>query len=331
MKLAKFILSLVGAICVAAPLAAQEESFLDRIQFSVAVDTAFYPRSDRISGTGDIFAPLTGAYSGLEGRVTGKAEYTIPTPLGENWLVSGANLNLSASLEVTPVSVKPALSAAFTPVPFFIFSAGAEAGTGWDIGTVFQGGMAKLNTSTWNYNALTPFANWFYKTWFQGTFQFDFGAIIPGDWTHVVTQCSYQLYYNALTNVNRGEVWEWQLTGNRVNGWNQYCNFVLAYQMPSLLKMAGVMVETDKRLSSDAYDSALYGKYDSDWNQISISPLLQFQFGGKDTLSCLLGFSSRRRFVEAFDYDNSQKEPTLTTSGREWYFSRVAISYSHKF
>ena len=97
--------------------------------FSVTTDFAYYPLSEYVAG-GDHFAPLTGIYSGLEGRVTGHACYTIPVPFSGNPLVKGNTVVFDNALEITPVSVMPQFSVSFTPVAFLKFTAGVKAATG---------------------------------------------------------------------------------------------------------------------------------------------------------------------------------------------------------
>lgn len=128
MKLKNLFACLIVFSLTFASLAAQKNKE-SPWTFSVSTDFAFYPKSDYISG-GTHFAPITGPYSGVEGRVTGSAAYKINTPLGDNWLLNSANLVLKGNLELTPVSIRPGITATFTPLPFLVFSAGANAGTG---------------------------------------------------------------------------------------------------------------------------------------------------------------------------------------------------------
>ncbi|HAK69140.1 MAG TPA: hypothetical protein DCM57_05715 [Treponema sp.] len=331
MRRTKIITVILASLFTAmVPLAA--DGLPENMAFSIGVDFAYYPKSDHIAGSGDTFAPITGAYSGIEGRVTGNISYSLPTPLGESWLVKDANVVFNGKLELTPVSVKPGISVSFTPLPFLVFSAGFDVGTGWDLGTLFKGGMASLSTGTnpYEYNALPAFAHWFLKPWFQATFQFDTGAIFKGDWTHVVMQASYQAYYEGITGMADGEIWKWQLTGNKVNGWKQYINVVVAYQMPLVIKRAGILFEWDGYYSPAAYNTDRYGGYDAAFMECSIGPLAQFEFNEHHNLTVLFGFSSRRRF-SYYNPEISVMEPTWSASGREWYFKRLALSYTYKF
>ena len=177
-----------------------------------------------------------------------------------------------------------------------------------------------------HYASITPFTAWYYHLWAQGTFQFDTGALIPGDWTHVVMMASYKAEYAGLSDRGSQDLWLWQTSGNQVNGWKYYSNAILAYQMPLMLKRAGVMAEVQGYYSSNAYENP---SYDGDFMRIDISPLLQFQFGEKDSLAVLFNFARRRGYSS--EYSEGWEETFLTTISSEWYFNRIALSWTHNF
>ena len=320
MKLKKVLSLACVTLLLGAAFAADIESTK-----SMTVDFAYYPKSDFVAGDTH-FAPLTGAYSGVEGRVTGSLSYKIPTPLGEHWLLSDANINVKINLELSPVSIAPETKISFTPLPFLVFETGAKVGTGWNLGGLQ--GMAVYNDID-GYTNLKPFQNWYTKFYAQGTFQFDTGAIIKGDWSHVQIMYSYQAYYSALSGVKNGDIWEWQCSGNKANGWQNYQNIVLAYQMPLKLSRVGVLTEIEGHYKDDDYNKDAYAAYKGSFKSISISPLMQFTFSDTQSLAVLCGFSSRRSFAQ--EHNNSKVEPNLTYSGREWYFNRIALSWTMKF
>ena len=310
-------------------------SFFDNASIYLTVEGAVYPKNEHLTTSAGYdenhYSNITGIFNGLEGRITPHFDYTIATPLGDSWLVSGANVTLGSYLQLTPVSINPGLSATFTPLPFLVFSAGGEAGTGWDLGTLFTGGLGKYDAATNSYTA-TPFSQWLLKAWAQATFQFDTGALFPGDWTHVLLLFSYQVYVKNYTGAAAQELWTWNCGGNNVNGVYEYMQGILAYQLPiPALKRVGVMFESDGAYSDDVYANAAYN---GSFRELSFSPLMQFQFGEKQSLSVLFHFKSRRTF-ETYPLDAEGKltvpEAALTTVGREWFFNRLAFSYTYNF
>ncbi|MCR4952897.1 MAG: hypothetical protein K6A43_02380 [Treponema sp.] len=323
MKKSFAAISILFALC-SAFIFADESS---NLSYNITTDFAYYPKSNYIAGDTH-FAPLTGTYSGLEGRVTGNLNYTIPTPLGSHWLLNSANLVLNAALELTPVSVKPGVSVKFTPLPFIVFEGGAQAGTGWNLAGLQ--GMAIFDPIHQTYTDLDAFKNWFLKWYAQGVFQFDTGAIISGDWTHIQLMYTYQVYYEQITGVENGNVWMWQCANNRANGLMNYQSLILAYQMPLVLSRIGFVFECDGHYNNSDY-KAIYinPNYNGSFKKINISPMAQLSLSQHDTLSFLLGFSSRRSFT--INHEDSNVEPFLSYAGREWFFNRIALSWSHNF
>ncbi len=327
MKFKKSALIIMSCALFALPVIAQEEK--NPIDYNLGVDFAFYPKwTHNSTGTAQNvlqFAEFGGIYNNLEGRINLSGTYSIPTPLGDNWLLSGANVSITENLEITPVSFAPSTSVSFTPVPFLVFQGGIKVGTGWDVGSLFGGGMSVYNYASETYDALGAFSNLFAKYWAQGTFQFDTGALISGDWTHVQMMYTYQTYYEGLTGVGDQNVWSWQCTGNKVNGVKEYQQAILAYAMPLVLSRVGIIWESDRYYSDNVYANAAYKASLADYN---LSAMAQLNFSKKDTLTVLANFATRRTYST---YVADIPESELTTSGIEWYFKRIALSYSHKF
>ena len=152
--------------------------------------------------------------------------------------------------------------------------------------------------------------------------------IIPGDWTHAVMQASYTGSYVGVTCVDDGKIWLWQLVGNNCNGWRYTANFVLGYQMPLPLSMIAVNTDVYALFNSDDY--GIYSiSYNGDFTNVTISPMLKFDFSKKDSLFVLFEFKKRRSFEE--EHSDSKEEIFLTYSGAEWFFNRIAFSWTHVF
>lgn len=299
--------------------------------FSIVSDFAYYPKSSPVAmglPQDDVsrFAPLDGFYSAVEARVTGKMDYKIPTPFGTNPLVKGNNVTISPALEISPVTLMPQFFVAFTPIAFLKFTASAKIGTGWDF--IGIKGMGDLDSAENGYKSLTPFKNYFYEFRLSNLFQFDVGAIVPGDWTHVVMQASYDILYTGLTGVDNGTPWIWQASGEKANGWNYYSQIILGYQMPLVLQTVGLQFEL-----SGYYDEASFDAKYLDWNpsfmRVNINPICILKFNENHALTIQTRFSSRRGFSS--DRGEDATNFNLDYNGREWWFERVALSYSYSF
>ena len=304
----------------------------------ISVDAAYYLASAPITTAGLMFAPITGAYSGLEGRITPWYEVKVPTPLGENWLVKDDNLKVQIGLEITPVSVMPKAAMIWEVLPFLVFSAGADVGTGWDIGNIFVGGMASTrgndvlgSDGNHQYESLIPFDDIYTNIWVKGLFQFDVAALVSDEDTkdklHIVVQADYKLEYKSLSSAADGQAWKWQLSGDNFNGWGYDSYLTLGYMMPKAVKalrLVAVQTELSGRLYDDlsAYG---YAAWNPTFMTVGINPTMFFQFDKHNSLGVQVRVKDRRSFATG---DTSY---TGTYNGIEWYFDRVALSYTYSF
>lgn len=297
-------------------------------QFDLTTQGAYYPKSDYIPGKTH-FSPVTGIFSAIEAKTQFNAEYTIQTPLGKNPLLKSANIKINPLLEFSPVSLMPAVKIYFSPLPFLVFSTGASIGTGWNLFGLQGIAVLKENQDEQNvsYEDARSFLDYRYEFYAKALFQFDTGALISGDWSHVVMQLSYKLSYTAMTACKTGDIWLWQTSNSKANGLNYQIDYVLAYQMPLFLKMAGIMGDFYGYFSNDSYGQ--YGKnYNGTFVNIDLSPFVQFEIAKKHQLYILFNFKGRRSFYEP--HENSAQEIFLTQSGREWIFYRIAFNWVWK-
>ena len=293
----------------------------------LTTDLLYYPESKTQPGSsGTHFAGLTGAYSGFECRTQLFVDYLIKTPLGGHWLLKDANVVLTGAFELTPLSVRPQLALGFQPFPFLVFKGGGSIGFGWNM-LGFEG-LCALDEKSKRYEALSTFSHPFYEVWAQGTLMFDTGALVPGDWNHLIMLASYKTFYSGLAGLGRHTPFEWQGDKNRVEGLQyEFCG-ILAYQMPLVLYRAGFMYT-----AYGHYDGGDYGDFDASYDgaftQHSLSGLCQFKFAEKDELTCIAQSTTRR----SFDKELDEAEDALFAQkvGTEWFFQRLIFSWTHKF
>lgn len=293
----------------------------------LTTDLLYYPESKTQPGSsGTHFAGLTGAYSGFECRTQLFVDYMIKTPLGDHWLLKDANVVLTGAFELTPLSVRPQLALGFQPFPFLVFKGGGSIGFGWNM-LGFEG-LCALDEKSKKYEALSIFSHPFYEVWAQGTLMFDTGALVPGDWNHLIMLASYKTFFSGIAGLGRHTPYGWQGDKNRVEGLQyEFCG-ILAYQMPLVLYRAGFMYT-----AYGHFDGGDYGDFDASYDgaftQHSLAGLCQFKFAEKDELTCIAQFSTRR----SFDKELDEAEDALFAQkvGTEWFFQRLIFSWSHKF
>lgn len=315
MRLLKFLIFLLIPVSV----------FAGGFDYSLTTVAADYLKRNIEPGE-DHFASFAGPFNGAKAATILNASYKLATPLGSHWLLSDANVNFTGSFELSPLSIRPCLKAEFTPVPFLVFGVGGSIGTGWN--PLDFDGMSIYNAGKQKYEALTPFKHYYHDFWASATFQFDTGALFPGDWNHVVMQATYQWIYKGITGVDDGEIWEWQVIPGEANGWQYYVTGVLGYQMPLVLDMIGFMGEFYGHYDrSDFY--SLYRAFDGEFMWIDLSLLLEFKLNEKNTLMALFTFEGDRSF--SVGHETSAQEPLLKRVGREWSFYRIALKWDHCF
>jgi len=315
---------------------------------SLSIEAAYYFPDHQGYGVGDCgFAPIS--YSpvpipspfpsiGLDqGRALGSSwgpaeiqallSHTIQVPFlaGSGPLSKGNNAAFSITGALTPVSARLELAAELTPIAFLVLEAGGLAATGWDIG-LFNG--MGLNADGSGVPESASLQGVVLKSWLAGTLQFDLAALLPGAWTHVVALLSPKLQYAWFSGAGRGQAWMWEADiGENFNGWKLLGSCFLGYQMPLLLELAGILLETEQNLGYvHDLSPAASGGWGSDFLLITLSPVLSFRLSKHSTLAALFQFRRQRMYTPDtvfYAYYANRKY-----AGTYWDFYRIAVSYS---
>lgn len=310
----------------------QSEEKKSAWNFSLVSDFVLPAGSDYVSSNfdeGDHFAPVTSMVSGFSNMETFHAERVFPVPFvkdSPNPLLSGAVLKIDLIAEFTLVSLTPKVTVTYQPLPFLFFNAGAYSGAGWNYGSFFQA-VGEWNAATREYDKLASFSHYKYGLFASGTFMFDFGAIIPGKWSHVLTMATYTVAYEGLTGMGQGDIWQWQGGGLNANGMVYNAQFIAGYAFPKAVNLLGAIVNLNGHFDSDDY--GIYAdNFDGNFMTVTVSPIVEFS-GEKNTVDILFNISSRRSYKEKVTKEEEML--TATATGREWYFSGVVVSWIHKF
>ncbi|MDR1411918.1 MAG: hypothetical protein LBI91_06915 [Spirochaetaceae bacterium] len=185
--------------------------------------------------------------------------WTFPVFQGDGFLTSGNNLQTALFYNVSPVSMNAGLDLTLTPIAFAQIKAGGSVGTGWnctflDIAPAAWGLNKQEEGGEGGLVSGEPFEAAIWAVYGGAVLQFDIGAVIPGDWTHVLFQTYHQINYRANTLAGSGDSWSHENDGgeNR-NGFNYYGNYVLGYQMPAspVLKTIALMAEMELKLYAE--------------------------------------------------------------------------------
>lgn len=164
----------------------------------------------------------------------------IPFMTGDSLLTADNNIALSIGGALTPVSARLELGTTLTPISFFNISAGTMLGTGWDI-RLFNG--MGLNADGTGAPESASFQGIVIILKDRGTLQFDLGALVPGEWIHIVALANQRIEYSWFSGADRSEAWMFEADkGENFNGFKLYGSYFLGYQMPLVLDMAGVLL-----------------------------------------------------------------------------------------
>lgn len=316
-------------------------------ELSLNVVTAYYIPS--FSGfEADGFAPIN--YSQLEGSDAPNAKRTLgstwggaeakaslsisevfPAFVGDGPLLSGNKVTAKATFELSPVSVNAVGQVSLSPIAFLEFQTGASLGTGWTA-LGFRGLGINPEGNNESDIDLTPFGGIVWRVWGAGTFQFDIAALSPGEWHHVVLLATAKLEYKSNTGASATEAWLWEADcGENFNGAKFYGTYVLAYQMPLFINLAGIMVESEEWIGDVRDDATMdsSGGWGSDFRLWQIGTVTNFVLSPKDSLAVLIQFKQKPDSTDATTRNRDFR--TRDFDDAYWYFNRVAFSYTHKF
>ncbi len=237
---------------------------------------------------------------GSAGLMAGIA-HTIRWPLlvGEGPLMEGNNLTLALSAELTPVSITAGAQVTVTPLAVTEIAAGAAAGTGWSLGS--SNGLGR-NLPGPEYDAVEqePFSGLVLSGWVSAALQFDFAAVWPGDWHHVVVAAGPKLEYWTFTNADEDTAWEWQADhGENFNGWRLSTSTILGYRMPLRVDTVGLMVSTVQNLGRNRSRSPMdEDGWGSDFVRVTISPLAAMGLSQRLRLTALLQMQTEPDYTD---------------------------------
>jgi hypothetical protein len=263
-------------------------------------------------------------WGGAEAKAALNYQLVSPAFVGDGPLTMGNNLALDFAFELSPVSLNANFSATLTPIAFLKLAAGAGVGTGWDIGFV---GLGLNEAGTIESQS---FGGAVYRAWVGGTFQFDLAAVLPGEWNHAVVLASPKVVYQAYSAAADDEAWLWEADkGMNFNGLKLYGNYLLGYQPPLAMDLAGILLQTEGWLGSVADKSTMASKgWGSDYTYLVFGPLFDFKLGETASLAVLPQFKTGIKWSDATKWQKDFRDRSY--DGSYAYFYRLAFDYTLK-
>lgn len=272
------------------------------------------------------------SWGGVEAKAIFSAESRTPFLAGSGPLFADNRLGSKLSAEFSPVSINAVCSFSFQPIAFLVFESGGAAGTGWNVGPFRGLGLNPRGSYDSDDFDLESFGGAVWRVWGAGTFQFDFAAVVPGRWNHVVVLATGKVEYKAYMGADGREAWLWEADqGENFNGAKFSGTYVLAYRMPLVLDVAGLMAESEEWIGAVRSYSPMSetGGWGSDFRTWRVGSLADFALGARDSLAVLCQFKLRPDWTD--DTTLMRDFRDRDWDGSYWHFDRVALSYTHRF
>ncbi len=253
---------------------------------------------------------------------------SIPVMAGMGPLTAGNQIQFKLGGEFSPVSLNGTFETVLTPIAFLQFNAGASFGSGWNI--PIANGLRMNEWADAHDSVLTggAFSGLVWSVKGGSAFQFDYAALKPGDWNHIVIRTYHAFQYRALSSSSASDSWLYESdSGENRNGWNYYGNYFLGYKMPLVLDTVGLLFEEDLYLY-DTADRKLWGDDIPRW---TFGFLGNFAINKKTSIALLVQGRTMRNFTkETEDYGFYQDRRMASGEKTHIKFYRAALNATIK-
>ena len=258
----KLIVSAMAAIFILGTLSAQEEQkeAKSKVKYSTNINfVANWP---------------------LEARLTVTETIKVPVLNFDNPFMRGNNIAFKLGAAVTPVTLEGKFDIVWTPIAFLEVYGGASIGSGWSIkllGRNIHGLALNLNNGGETLKEPVNFTKAFYTANFGTALQFDLGAIIPTDWTHVIFRTDQYFLYRGVTGVRASDSWViMDDYGENRNGFSYYG---IAFRLETKKTFFSTPSGADKRVWGEDRFDVVFGPIISfkPIDQLSILLIVQFE------------------------------------------------------
>ena len=202
--------------------------------------------------------------------------FKVPLMQFDNPLTKDNNINFKIGAELSPISFEGKFSITWTPIAFLEFYTESRVGSGWKLTNELLGTAINENKGGKSNSIPINFSKAVYSFTLGGTFQFDLGAVIPHDWSHVIFKTDQYALYKAMSGVNSETSWLYQAdSGANRNGWRYMSSYVIGYKMPLFLDLIAMKIDVEKKLfaSPKGLDNKKWGE---DLFLTTFGPIINF-------------------------------------------------------
>lgn len=254
--------------------------------------------------SGDVTLYVTTA---PEVKLEGGYSIKMPVFQGDSMLTSGNNLRIDSLLGVSPIAASLSVNAVLTPIAFMELNVGGGVGTGWDFPLLEMEGLRVDTGSTLVSDSL---GGAYYMGKAGAALQFSSSAIFPQARFSILGRTYHEIKSEAYSNASDSGQWEFELGGLHKNGYTYKGEYFVGHQLPFLLNLIGVQLET-----------YIYDVFTDDPSDMLIDLSAVTNLSFTDALSLMI--------VPQFTTKNVN-ETTRVISKGDLHFNRVAavLTYS---
>lgn len=253
-----------------------------------------------------------------------------PFLVGDNMLFEDNNVTFIVKPILAPVSLHLETEVHWQPIAFLKLQAGVAIGTGWYLSFLNIHGLALNNQDDITDTPSGGFAGLYYL---GGTFQFDFAALFPGEWSHVVISATGKARYVNYNKAGPTDAWIWRGDGGKnFNGWQYKGDYALGWQPPWKVNFIGIVAEHFFYISPEVRNSSTIdsGGWGSDFHVWRFGPAVNVDLSKGHGLTILLQFQNGLYYTEATVYAR-WFERWKTTGETYIKLDRLALAYTYKF
>ena len=188
-------------------------------------------------------------------------------------------------------------------------------------------GINKKNADGTVFVAGSAFDGLLWNARIGGALMFDFAAIFPGDWRHVVLSAYNEFMYAGYSGAGKNDSWFFEGdSGENRNGWNYYGSFIAGYQMPIFIDTVALMTEVKSYL----YDTPRRELWGDDLPRWIFSAVFNFKITEKIGARLIAQCRTENNFTGDTAENEFYQDRRVDSPSQRLEFYRVVASMTFK-
>jgi hypothetical protein len=268
------------------------------------------------------------SWGGVEAKYSLKLSTQHPFFESDHFLLKDNKVTTTLSMEASPVSLNLAGITSWEPVPFAKVDLGAATGTGWTL-LGFNGlGRNFENEADLRQEPASGLVN---KVWIEPALQFDWAAVQPGDWNHVVAFSSASFEYRTFTGAGSDDVaWEYENDqGANLNGWRRLENYLIGYQMPLDLNLIGILATSEQLITHKNDSTVANSGWGSDFKIWNFGPMGIYKLSDSSRIINLVQWRTEQGYTDETVANRYFRNRVYNRAVTRLY--RIAFNYESTF